>query len=230
MNYFPTTIVDGFLPDPDAVRNFALSDKIEWHSDEDGKWPGLRSQMLFEVDEALFQFIMERYLSHFYNRDDMNKVTFVSRMQFQRVNAAYDKGWIHSDHPFISTFILYLTPDANPKSGTGLYTAKDLSSGIKHIDKKIHAFTAGENVEQYREDHNAQFVQNTFVSNVYNRLLSFDSSLWHGVEDFKNDEDRLTLVMFLQELTGPPSTLQRTRSIPLLRDIPPGQKVDSNIL
>ena len=52
----------------------------------------------------------------------------------------------------------------------------------------------------------------------------------HGVEDFKNDEDRLTLVMFLQELTGPPSTLQRTRSIPMLRDIPPGQKIESNIL
>ena len=32
MNYFPTTIVDNFLPDPDAVRNFALSDKIEWHT------------------------------------------------------------------------------------------------------------------------------------------------------------------------------------------------------
>ena len=68
------------------------------------------------------------------------------------------------------------------------------------------------------------------MSNVYNRLFSFDSSLWHGVEDFKNDEDRLTLVMFLQELTGPPSTLQRTRSIPMLRDIPPGQKIESNIL
>jgi len=119
MNYFPTTIIDNFLPDPNWVRDFALSDKIEWHTDEKGMWPGERSQMLFEVDNNLFQFIMQRYLTHFYSPDDLDKVTFTARMQFQKINASYDKGWVHNDHPFISTFILYLTPNANPKSGTG---------------------------------------------------------------------------------------------------------------
>ena len=57
------------------------------------------------------------------------------------------------------------------------------------------------------------------MSNVYNRLVSFDSSLWHGVEDFKNNEDRLTLVMFLQDLTGPATTIQRARALPFMRDV-----------
>ena len=57
------------------------------------------------------------------------------------------------------------------------------------------------------------------MSNVYNRLVSFDSSLWHGVEDFKNDEDRLTLVMFLQDLAGPATTIQRARALPFMRDV-----------
>tara|TARA_R100000742_G_C4266842_1_gene84962 strand:+ start:565 stop:1251 length:687 start_codon:yes stop_codon:yes gene_type:complete len=219
MNYFPTTIIDNFLPDPNWVRDFALSDKIEWHTDEKGMWPGERSQMLFEVDNNLFQFIMQRYLTHFYSPDDLDKVTFTARMQFQKINASYDKGWIHSDHPFISTFILYLTPDANPKSGTGLYSPKNLQSGIKHLAEKRKGFIAGEKVDQYRQAHNDQFFQNTFVSNVYNRLVSFDSSLWHGVEDFKNDEDRLTLVMFLQDLTGPATTIQRARALPFMRDV-----------
>ena len=75
MNYFPTTIIDNFLPDPKWVRDFALSDKIEWHTDEKGMWPGERSQMLFEVDNNLFQFIMQRYFTHFYSPDDLDKVS-----------------------------------------------------------------------------------------------------------------------------------------------------------
>ena len=31
MNFNATLVVDDFLPDPDAVRDLALSDKIKWY-------------------------------------------------------------------------------------------------------------------------------------------------------------------------------------------------------
>ena len=64
-----------------------------------------------------------------------------------------------------------------------------------------------------KEDHNWQYEETIRVSNVYNRLISFDSQLIHGAQDFfgEGEESRLTLVFFVQKLLVNNTPIGRVR-------------------
>ena len=64
---FPTTIIDDFLDEPFEFRKLAYSDKVEWTKDEGGRWPGMRSSSLREIDNELCDWLMQKYLLIFWN-------------------------------------------------------------------------------------------------------------------------------------------------------------------
>ena len=54
MNYFPTTVIDNFFVEPHKVVDMTRQDNIVWNPATDGSWPGLRSQMVHEINSEFF--------------------------------------------------------------------------------------------------------------------------------------------------------------------------------
>jgi len=212
----PVTILDNFLDNPDKIRNWALS--LEYFTDPEGRWPGLRTKQLAEINEPFFHLICKKYFSQFY---DLKKeqIKWVVSMQFQIVDEKYHSGWIHSDEGTAQvTGIIYLTPNSNLNGGTSIYQEK------KNIITSVHNYTqikedshlnkiTIEEVKKYKDEHNSQYEETIRVSNIYNRLISFDSHLHHAAQAFfgKDTESRLTLVFFVNELFVNNSPIGRVR-------------------
>ena len=72
-----------------------------------------------------------------------------------------------------------------------------------------------EDAKKYKHEHNEQFEETIRVSNVYNRLIAFDSHLQHAAQDFfgKGEESRLTLVFFVNKLFTNNTPISRVRRI-----------------
>ena len=45
MKKTPAIIVDNFFDYPDLIRNWALSDELKYMADENGTWPGERTEI-----------------------------------------------------------------------------------------------------------------------------------------------------------------------------------------
>ena len=219
MIYFPTICVDDFFPNPDHIRNYALTaDNLEWGPAEGGKWPGIRTCPLHEVNYNLFQEIATRYFLLHYSPSQISEVTFEARMNFQRISGKYNGGWVHNDYPNVHTTLIYLTPTASLNSGTGLYKIKSLD-GLKNFDKSkkdlYNNKVSSKEVEKDRIENNNQFEKTVYFSNIYNRCISFDATIWHGADEFVSEEDRLTLIIFWEKINGPMTNLQNSKSFPL---------------
>ena len=52
MNIIPVTVLDNFLPDPDKIREWAL--KLNYSTDPQGNWPGLRSDELSSINRPFY--------------------------------------------------------------------------------------------------------------------------------------------------------------------------------
>jgi hypothetical protein len=217
MHTIPMTILDNFLDDPDKIRAWALQQ--QYFPAEDGRWPGLRSKPIHELDTPFFHLVCRKFFSQFYDVPNMKELSWDVSMNFQMVSKDYDSGWIHSDEEFSQiTGIIYLSPNANLNGGTSIYRNKSNLVQPIHVNtnfkkdsylKKIPIQEAKKN----KEDHNWQYEETIRVSNVYNRLISFDSHMIHAAQDFfgEGEESRLTLVFFVQKLLVNNTPIGRVR-------------------
>jgi hypothetical protein len=226
MIHFPTNVIDNFCDNPDEVVKMAQSDKIEWHKHESGNWPGMRSQPLHILDKEFWANMIKKYLNVFWTNDEMNSqdIRFEASSFFQRISSEYTNGWIHSDFPDVHTTILYLTPNADPKSGTAIYMPRNINTQVKHTDMKQKYYRgeiSKEEQQPYLEEHNKGFIEDCFFANKYNRQIGFDSRLWHGVKEFDTNtkEERLTIVTFIHKVIAHGLPMNRMRNVPLTRDL-----------
>ena len=225
MIHFPTTVIDDFYDRPDDVVKMAQSDKIEWRPHESGNWPGVRSQPIHTLDMEFWSWTIKKYLNCFWPNEELTRmnIQFNATSFFQRIPSKYTQGWIHSDYPDIHTMIHYLTPDADPKSGTALYVPKNMNTSSKYNDWKRKYYRgeiSKEEQDPYMKLNNEGFVEDCFFSNKYNRVIGFDSHIWHGVKDFatNTEEERLTIVTFIHQVVANGLPVTRMRSVPLTRD------------
>ena len=212
----PVTIFDNFLDDPDKIRNWALS--LEYFPDSEGRWPGLRTNQLSEINEPFFHLVCKKYFSQFYDLKK-DQISWVVSMYFHIIDEKYDSGWVHTDEEISQiTGLIYLTPKSNLNSGTSIYQEKknivtsDHYNGQRKVDFFLNKISNEESVK-FRDAHNSQYEETIRVSNIYNRLISFDSHLHHAAQDFfvKDTDSRLTLVFFVNELLVNNSPVGRVR-------------------
>lgn len=195
------TILDDFFENPDAVRDFALQQT--YTPSDDGRWPGLRTAPLNTIHPEFFSQFCSRVLSLFYSNYDSICYADVT---FQKMPNGLNEGWIHADTDII-TVIVYLNENSNLSSGTSIYRNKkiNLVASTKHNNIKCDFYKSKcdvETAQNYRNLNNQQFEETIKISNVYNRLLAFDSQEWHGAQslDANNNEERLTLIGFFNKL------------------------------
>ena len=221
MQTIPVTVLDNFFDNPDKVRRWALQQ--EYLPDPEGRWPGLRTKLIHELDEPFFQNTCRKFFSQFYDFQRDEEIEWSVSMCFQIVHEGYDCGWIHSDGKTAQiTGIIYLTPDSNLNGGTSIYREKSnlLYTVHRHDEYKQNSYLNKISIEEakkHKEEHNSQFEETIRVSNVYNRLVLFDSHLHHAAQDFfgEGQDSRLTLVFFVNKLfvnNSPVGRVRRTTS------------------
>ena len=215
MHNFPVTVLDNFFDNPNDVREFAL--KQTYKPDEGNHWPGERTSELADIDKNFWRHFTERALSLFYNFDN-EVIEWTINSAFQKVSSNYSGGWVHTDKPDILTGIVYLNPNTNPEAGTSIfYRNKEnpFAFPINDKEKKIQFQNKSDakKQEKYRLENNNQFEEVIRVSNAYNRLVLFDSSLFHSANGYFGGEDgqdaRLALVFFVKNI--------KTKSLPVAR-------------
>lgn len=220
MNHvIPVSVIDNFLVDPDYIRKWALSQ--DFFPDPVGRWPGLRTKALYELNSGLNEYINRKYFSLFF---DLSKVKVYWEVQsyFQLITKEFDEGWVHTDPGTILTGVVYLTPNAELNSGTSIYRRKYYDNfGIKEeqqfMKEKFQDYVSmsGKNSVDVRKINNDSFEETIRINNVYNRLLTFDSYLYHRANHFQGEEkenSRLTLVIFVDKLMVNETPIQRSRS------------------
>lgn len=171
-------VIDDFLPDPLAVREHALLGDFRLQ----GCFPGLR---LPTSAHSTVEFSLKSLLSSL--QLATNNPTCTSAFQ---VTTTIDSSWIHCDAPSIWTAVCYLSPHAPESTGLTFFTNTRTGQGI---------YLRNESSEQERLPTDT-WVAKLGVNNKFNRLIIFDSRLFHSATSYFGHDTisaRLTWVAFI---------------------------------
>lgn len=204
--YFPTICVDDFFDDPNAIINFALSQ--DFFTAPDGAYPGKRTKTLYDLDKELFEKFSQKFFSIFYNFNKTD-VRWVVDARFQKIDpyetADLNEGWIHVDYTAVLSGVIYLTPEADKNAGTVLCKIKK-GQIFDYAQQEKRNFNLGKlnDTEKYislMKENNNKFEDTIYFSNQFNRMIAFDSTIFHKVQNFNaGNKSRLTLVFFVNKI------------------------------
>jgi hypothetical protein len=156
-------IVDEFYGNPDAVREFALSQPFNVK----GNYPGARTlPFLNDNTKQVIGDIIRHAGGEIRNWHEDSGYTG----SFQ-LCTAIDRTWIHADSFNTWAGVLYLTPNAPRWSGTALYRHKETGE----YEKK------GDNHEGY--DY-TKWDKTDVIANRYNRLVLYRGNMFHAAQEY----------------------------------------------
>ncbi len=173
-----TVIVDNFFPNPNEIRDFALSQDFSVK----GNYPGKRTKSFASNEhKEIFEKMLGRTITYWpkeYNGS------------FQITNST-QKSWIHRDLTDYSALI-YLTPNAPLDGGTTIYSHK--STGLTYAFNK-------EDEDRLSIDSSNKDAWDIIdsIGNVYNRLVIFNGKRSHKSTSYfgtDNISGRLFMVFF----------------------------------
>ena len=207
--YFPT-IVDNFFENPDKIREFGLS--LDYTPDSDGHFPGVRSKSLHEIDYEMYMSLMLKFMSMFHDFAFQNVNWMDASVYFHKIKDTGDeelnKGWIHTDNDHELAGLCYLNPGVtNLDWGTSIYKQKDNTEYMRYGRQHYkNMFYKNEPVDlnKYKKslkENNENFQETIRVGNVYNRMIAYSAPENHCHNGVTKDEERLTLLFFINGLT-----------------------------
>ena len=213
MILFPTLVVDNFLEDPDYV--LCLATNAEYNNPDHTNYPGVTSKKkIHELDQELFDAILQKIFGYYWDLN--NPVKFRVDMEFQKIEKN-GIGIIHLDTTYgaLAAGVIYLNQDIDRDTGTSFYKLIDPDYKIKQHEflDPIARYHAGEHVDgldKICKDHYNMFEETMRVQNQYNRLVTYDSNVWHTATSYGN-QTRYTLRFFINELES------KHQDFPLLR-------------
>ena len=214
--FWPVTL-DNFFDNPDEIRELGLrslkSDKAIKSRDDDGEWPGYRSEQLWKIDEKLSMGITEKVLNCYFNLDLEQVCWKECNQHFQLIpsidkdkNNIKNKGWIHRDgidprrihlprkeyrREWELAGIIYLTPDIERDTGTSLFDMrkdKTLDDWDETINARMPLYkgdpVSDEEIKEKWERHRNCFIEKVRFENIYNRLIAYDTKEFHGANSY----------------------------------------------
>jgi hypothetical protein len=161
--------IHGFYDNPYEIRDIALNMDYT----VTGNFPGHRTiSYLNDSIKNKIEQIMYPYGGKITTFNDKYNGAF-------QITYSWDKSWIHSDTHNTWAAVCYLTPNAPPSAGTGFFKHREtgLTKPTDVIDKKIES----EGQENFKWD----MVQT--VSNEFNKIIIYDSKLYHSSLDYFGD-------------------------------------------
>jgi hypothetical protein len=132
---------------------------------------------------------------------------FVIHISFH-INDVYDDdhanaGWIHNDDVTLAGLVYLNENEVSFNTGTSIFLKqgeRDFSIEDYASRKKFNV--SGIATDQYKQDldnNHADFLETIRVGNLFNRLIAYDSNLWHRPNNFKieSNQPRTTLLFFI---------------------------------
>lgn len=206
MNLYPVTVIENFYENPDAIRKFALAQKMTYCKDVPNieyVYPGGRTKDLSNLDKELFDKICTKLVSVFHNAEN-DHMRWLITTSFQSVTQEFNQGVIHTDHNTIFAAVLYLTPDAPLNSGTSLFKPNKKFDEAKYQQALVNndvRFKAGEIVMD--TSYHQMFDEIVRVNNVYNTLIIYEGRHYHAANQFFGktlQDSRLAQVFFVNKI------------------------------
>ncbi len=193
----PIKVIDDFFESPELWRSYALSQT--YTRDEKSTWPGIRSNVLNELNMSLFGSLASNLIKHIHDKTKFLHL----KVNFALVDGSYNMGWLHQDEPHYNVAgIVYLNKDAPPDTGTSFYNriAEQDNDYNKLFFDELAADPADrEKFIPLKHEQRKIFKKNMTVENVFNRCIMFPPSMWHGADNYfgtTNEDSRLTIVFF----------------------------------
>jgi hypothetical protein len=203
--YFPITIIDNFYKNFLEIEKFAKN--LEYFDKIKFTMPGKQSKLLHELDNNLFQACTQKIMRTFFNRKDFN-LQYECRANFEKIisyGQDYNKeGWIHSDDDNKLSAIFYVDGDYN--EGTSFYNKKTLGDPDMSLRRFKHALFKNEKPDpvEYNkalQTHNNQFDEVLKVPLIKNRIVIFDSSIFHRADGLGSmEKPRIIQTFFFNQI------------------------------
>jgi hypothetical protein len=214
MTFIPTIIVDDFLDDGIRIKEYALKQDFNVSSP---RWPGKRTECLSKINYTLYNSIILKTLKLF---SPTNILDYQVEMFFQKIDSDYGQGWVHQDKEDFTMLLNLTESDEDINYGTSFYKLKDpiANDFSEQYDLMIGKGDNLENnnLEKYREitkEHNSKYEKVVDVRGQFNRLLCFDSNLFHAANSFKLESgERLSLIAFFKNIVFDGDTFPIIRS------------------
>ena len=168
-------ILDNFYNDPMGVREFALSQAF----DVPGNYPGNRTRPFFTDD---VKNLIEKMIFA-----QAGKITafeeFKETTAFQYTTAK-DRSWVHADQTTMWAGVCYLTPDAPPSGGTGIFKHKP--TGYTRVPRLADGSYNMEILTEINKDSQdmTKWELMDRVANKFNRLVLYRGDLFHVSLDY----------------------------------------------
>jgi len=192
--YFPITIIDNFYDNFYEIKKYALN--LEYSQKKLFTMPGTQTKLLHEINPSLFNKCTKKLLSIFFDRKTIKNIGFECITKFEKIypyEKNYSKeGWIHADDNNKLSAILYLNGDY--EEGTSFYFNKNLGSysfSLMNYKSDLYAGNSPD-VKEYNDaliQHNSQFKEILKVPLIENRLVVFDSSIFHKSDGLGNENN-----------------------------------------
>jgi hypothetical protein len=200
---WPTLTIDKFFVNPNSVIEYSKSLKF---LPGEGTWPGTRTISTHQFDPNFFQKTTEKIIAALYP-NDVNKdscLEWQATQYFQKIKPSEypEKGFIHQDLSHEFTSVVYLSDEDN--NGTCIYQLKDpvKDNFYKETQKENYLNPNKKRTKEFKkaikENHNS-YEKVLELKAKKNRMILFDGSQYHGVDNYGNDnKERLTLVTFFE--------------------------------
>lgn len=167
-------VIDNFLDDP--YKAIELSKTFDYYPRNPNQYyEGIRTPNLKDLDFDFYNQVMSKIIYSYF--DTINDYEIEGHMNFHKLRDEdlNDPHWIndrvHRDN-YITSTIVYLTPDAPMTSGTQLY---------RQVNK--------------------EYIPDVIYHNKFNRMIMFPGKVPHSAMNIKGGkEDRLTLLFFLEKI------------------------------
>ena len=191
-------VVDDFLKNPDAVREYALKQKFEAYGGKN--WPGRDSDKCYggeEMTKAISEVVGDQLTIKSENKCSYFRNTRIGEYGSQNIHFDPNPGLVWAG-------VLYLTPIFHPTAGTKFWKHKKtgwekvptneeaIKYGIKSHEDMFNFF----NIEGNDE---SKWIETDNVGFKYNRLVMFNPFLWHSNGDFfgtTHEDGRLVQLFF----------------------------------
>ena len=168
-------VIDNFFEDPYSVIDFANKQTYYARQGEQ-YYEGKRTPNILDIDEKFFSEVSTKIIYHYF--DQTKTYAIQGNLNFHKSSTSdmEDPNWlsgpIHKDDGFITSCIVYLTPDAPMDSGTQIY---------REVDN--------------------EFVPDITYYNKFNRMIMFPGEVPHAAMSLSGgDKERLTMLFFLRQI------------------------------
>jgi hypothetical protein len=198
-------VINNFLPYPKQVRAWALqqeflnakefTEKYQKHTD----WPGSRTDHVYDLDKEYGDNVLTAVANIITRMTGRQGINIKSYFQLTYENDG--DSWVHQDNNIDYAGLLYLSPDADPTSGTTFYRCNDVDKWTSYMSDQegygtLKTINSKEDTKLYKE----LFTPIDSIGNAFNKLVLYKGDTYHKSSKYfgsTKEDGRLTQVFFI---------------------------------